>query len=112
MFYDGFQEMEDLQKPHTKEPGFCQQLWSWFFAECVVANPEMDIKDVYKEAWDTVNTDEGNFATIIRRYFLSINEELLKMNEELSINSDNERWSPSGSSRKVEKNRAMFFYFI
>ena len=108
MFYYGFQDTEHAQKPHTKEPGFCQ-LWSWFFAECVMANPEMDIKDVYKEAWDAVNTDEGNFATIIRGYFLSINEELLKMNKELSINSDNEWGNPSGASRKVETTRARFF---
>ena len=87
MFYDGFQTMEFSQKPFKKEKEFCQ-LWSWFFAECVMANPEMDIKDVYKEAWEIVNEDEGNFATIIRGYFLSINEELSEMNETFSINPE------------------------
>ena len=97
-FYRGFQSMEGAQKPHNvikESMGFCQ-LWSWFFAECVLSNPEMDIKDVYKEAWDIVNKDEGNFATIIRGYFLSINEELVKMNETFSIHKNNiDSYQPS-----------------
>ena len=101
----GFQSMEGLQKKHKfKEgTGFCQ-LWSWFFAECVMANPEMDIKDVYKEAWDAVNTDEGNFATIIRGYFLGINEELLKMNEAFSIHSNH--------IKPIAKTRAIFLRYL
>jgi len=89
-FYQGFQSMERKQKqPDLKREakGFCL-LWSWFFAECVMANPTMFVKDVYKEAWEAINVNEGGFATIIRGYFLSINEELVKMNKTFSIHSD------------------------
>jgi hypothetical protein len=86
-FYQGFQEAEIREKKADKRKeggGFCV-LWSWFFAECVMANPDMDIKDVYKEAWDAIRTNELGFATIIRGYFISINEELVKMNKTFSI---------------------------
>ena len=86
-FYQGFQEAEIREKKADKRKeggGFCV-LWSWFFAECVMANPEMDIKEVYKEAWDAIRTNELGFATIIRGYFISINEELVKMNKTFSI---------------------------
>jgi hypothetical protein len=89
-FYLGFQSMEGRQQkpdPKREAKGFCL-LWSWFFAECVMANPGMDIKEVYKEAWDVLKNNEGGFATIIRGYFLSINEELVKMNKTFRIHSD------------------------
>lgn len=86
-FYPGFQSMEGREKKLNKRVeggGFCL-LWSWFFAECVMSNPEMDIKEVYEEAYKALNTNEGKFATIIRGYFLSINEELVKMNKTFRI---------------------------
>jgi len=64
--------------------GFCQ-LWSWFFAECVIQNPDMDVKEVYKEAFNALKTNENNFATIIRGYFFSINDELKKMKKSFTI---------------------------
>ena len=90
----GFQEMEGNQMNLGKDEGngFCQ-LWGWFFAECVIQNPEMDIKEVYKEAFDALLADEDNFATIIRGYFYSINDELKKFNRRFTIEeSDNIQW--------------------
>jgi hypothetical protein len=84
--FPGFQSMEVRSTRHARGEGggFCQ-LWSWFFAECVIQNPEMDVKEVYKEAFDALKNNENNFATIIRGYFISINEELLKMKKVFSI---------------------------
>jgi hypothetical protein len=84
-FY-GFQSMEIYAREHSADEGggFCQ-LWSWFFAECVIQNPEMDIKEVYKEAFSILYFNEIDFATIIRGYFFSINDELKKMKKTYSI---------------------------
>jgi hypothetical protein len=90
----GFQEMEGNQRNLGKGEGhgFCQ-LWGWFFAECVIQNPEMDIKEVYKEAFGALRADKDNFATIIRGYFYSINDELKKFNKKYTIEeSDNIQW--------------------
>ena len=85
-FYDGFQTMEtNVMKNNPREgSGFCQ-LWSWFFAECVINNPDLPVKEVYKEAYGMIRNDEMNFASVIRGYFYSINEELLKMKKDYSI---------------------------
>jgi hypothetical protein len=82
----GFQAMESYAMEHGKDEGkgFCQ-LWSWFFAECVIQNPEMDVKEVYKEAFNALRTDANNYATIIRGYFYSINNELKKMKKKFTI---------------------------
>ena len=82
----GFQTMEVRARAPSKGEGhgFCQ-LWSWFFAECVIQNPEMDVKDVYKEAFNVLKTNQNNFATIIRGYFFSINDELKKMKKTYTI---------------------------
>jgi len=81
----GFQSMEAYRELVKGEgSGFCQ-LWSWFFAECVIQNPEMDVKEVYKEAFNALKTNENNFATIIRGYFFSINDELKKMKKTFTI---------------------------
>ena len=60
--------------------GFCS-LWSWFFAECVIANPEIPIDEIYKEADKSLREHPLKIARIIRGYFLSINEELKEMKE-------------------------------
>ena len=89
-FYRGFQSYENAgiaKKKKIEGGGFCQ-LWSWFFAECVINNPHMDVKEVYKEAYDVLKTDESQFASIIRGYFIDINDELLKMNKTFSIKKD------------------------
>ena len=87
-FYDGFQVVGERNIPAgDTSGGFCQ-LWSWFFAECVINNPEMDVKEVYKKAYDILKTDESQFATIIRGYFLDINDELVKMNRALSLKKE------------------------
>jgi hypothetical protein len=84
--YPGFQYMEVKNRNPGKGEGrgFCQ-LWSWFFAECVINNPEMDVREVYKEAFDALKTNENNFATIIRGYFFSINDELKKMKSTFTL---------------------------
>ena len=48
----------------------------------------MDVKEVYKEAFDFLKTDEKQFARIIRGYFLDINDELVKINKAFSINKN------------------------
>jgi hypothetical protein len=65
--YYGFQALEGINQNLGKDEGkgFCQ-LWSWFFAECVIQNPEMDVKEVYKEAFHALKNNENGFATIIR----------------------------------------------
>lgn len=63
----------------VKEDGFCL-LWSWFFAECVITNPDMPIKEIYKEAEVVLNEEPMKIATIIRGYFASVNEEVKEMN--------------------------------
>ena len=84
--FPGFQTMEARNRANGKNEGggFCQ-LWSWFFAECVIQNADMDVKEVYQEAFNALKNNENNFATIIRGYFFSINEELMKMKKEFSI---------------------------
>jgi len=91
----GFQSMEAYARELGKGEGggFCQ-LWSWFFAECVIQNPEMDVKEVYKEAFNSLKTNQNNFATIIRGYFFSINDELKKMNKTFTIQkTKKEKWT-------------------
>ncbi len=84
-YYAGFQQME-MRHEATSDTnvGFCQ-LWSWFFAECVINNPELPVKEVYADAYNTLLTDEDKFAYVIHGYFLSINEELKKMKKQFSI---------------------------
>jgi hypothetical protein len=87
-FVHGFQALEGFKAKKPEEGlGFCQ-LWSWFFAECIINNPEMDVKDVYKESYRALlNKNMDNFAWVIRGYFISINEELVKMQNFYSIDS-------------------------
>jgi hypothetical protein len=103
--YPGFQTMEVRNKKaeRLEGSGFCQ-LWSWFFAECVIQNPEMDVKDVYKEAYAFLNTNENKFATIIRGYFFSINDELKKMKKTFSIKKNNEQ--------KIKNNDILLDYLL
>ena len=85
-FFPGFQYIEDIYKKIDKNEGggFCQ-LWSWFFAECVIQNPKMDIKQVYIEAFKALTPNVIYFANIIRGYFYSINDELKKMKKNFTI---------------------------
>jgi len=87
--YEGFQMTENkvMTMNEDEGEGFCL-LWSWFFSECVINNPQMPVDEVYLEAQDILRTDEMNFATVIRGYFYSINEELVKMHKAHSIKSD------------------------
>ena len=88
----GFQTMEGLARDigPGEGGGFCQ-LWSWFFAECVIKNPEWTVEDVYAKAFHYLETDPNNFATIIRGYFFSINDELKKMNKTFTIEKTEKR---------------------
>jgi hypothetical protein len=93
----GFQAMEIYTRKSGKSEGggFCQ-LWSWFFAECVIQNPEMDVKEVYKEAFNALKNNFNNFATIIRGYFFSINDELKKMKKTFTIQKTKKaKWTES-----------------
>jgi hypothetical protein len=69
-----------LVQKNKKESGFCA-LWSWFFAECVLANPDIPIDEVYKEADKSLRDFPMKIAIIIRGYFLSVNDELKEMKE-------------------------------
>jgi hypothetical protein len=88
--YKGFQALDFSGKvfkdgnpillKNNNKSGFCA-LWSWFFAECVMVNPDIPIDQVYKEADKSLRENPLKIATIIRGYFLSINEELKEMKE-------------------------------
>ena len=103
--YPGFQTMEVRNKKaeRLEGGGFCQ-LWSWFFAECVIQNPEMDVKEVYKEAFNALNTNENKFATIIRGYFFSTNDELKKMKKTYTIAKNKEK--------KIKNNDILLDYLL
>ena len=47
--------------------------------ECILKNPDMDVKDVYKNAYETMKDDPTYFRNVIEGYFAYINEELKKM---------------------------------
>ena len=76
--YKGFQSLDFSGKvfkdgnstllKNNKESGFCA-LWSWFFAECVMVNPDIPITEVYKEADKSLRENPMKIATIIRGYF-------------------------------------------
>ena len=67
----GFQSMENITG--KLKIGVCQ-LWSMFFMECVLRNPDMDIKDVYKEAYDKMKDEPSFFLSVIKGYFVQVNE--------------------------------------
>jgi hypothetical protein len=107
-FYEGFQSVEstNMEKAGKEGSGFCQ-LWGWFFAECVINNPELPIKEVYNEAYYALKEDEMNFATVIRGYFFSINEELKKMRKKFSIKSD---YINANTDNEVLRNKIFIDY--
>jgi hypothetical protein len=72
-FKNGFQGMENRI---GEKGGFCQ-LWSMFFIECVLRNPDMDIKEVYENAYNIMNDSPQFFLDVIKGYFVQVNE-LLK----------------------------------
>ena len=54
----------------------------------------MDVKEVYKEAFNALRTNANNYATIIRGYFYSINNELKKMKKKFTIQKTRrEKWT-------------------
>jgi hypothetical protein len=73
----GFQAMEN-QIPQSNS-GFCQ-LWSMFFMECILRNPDMDIKDVYKEAYELLQDKPQFFLDVVKGYFIQVNELLKDIN--------------------------------
>ena len=80
---EGFQYLENAdkrKKKGTEGGGFCQ-LWAMFFMECILRNPDMDIKDVYKNAYTIMNDDPKYFKDVIRGFFIDIDEEIKKINK-------------------------------
>ena len=72
----GFQGMEEMIS--LDFGGLCQ-LWTMFFMECVLKNPDMPIKDIYKNAYELMNDDPQYFKDVIVGYFLNMNDEIKKM---------------------------------
>jgi len=72
----GFQGMEEMISMDFG--GLCQ-LWTMFFMECVLKNPDMPIKDIYKNAYELMNDDPQYFKDVIVGYFLNMNDEIKKM---------------------------------
>ena len=72
----GFQSMENVM---GGKQGFCQ-LWSMFFMECVLRNPDMDIRDVYKGAYEAMKDEPSFFLAVIKGYFIEVNELLTDIN--------------------------------
>jgi len=89
----GFQSMENswlykqdktTQKKLKKieSGGFCQ-LWSWFFAEMVLLNPKLSIKEVYEKAYNLIGKEPERFRQVIRGFHRNIDNELEKLKNSL-----------------------------
>jgi hypothetical protein len=72
----GFQGMEEMLR--LDFGGLCQ-LWTMFFMECVLKNPEMSVKDIYKKTYELMNDDPQYFKDVIVGYFFNMNDEIKKM---------------------------------
>jgi hypothetical protein len=73
LFKRGFQSLENML---GEKGGFCQ-MWSMFFMECVLRNPDMDIKEIYQKAYDSMNEEPKFVLDVIKGYYIQVNE-LLK----------------------------------
>jgi len=73
----GFQSLEGRygKKEKSEGGGYCQ-LWSFFFAECVISNPDMPFNMVYKYALEALRDNPETARNIIRGYFHEINEKM------------------------------------
>jgi hypothetical protein len=61
-----------------------------FFIECVIRNEGMDIREVYKKAYEAMNNQPMYFLSVIRGYYTDVNEWLSKnknFTKDLSTNS-------------------------
>lgn len=74
----GFQTMGDMAVSGEKEKGFCI-MWTWFFASCVIENPDVPITDVFKGAYNIMKNDPDTFIAAIRGYLLAMDRELRKI---------------------------------
>ena len=76
-FMKGFQTLDEIyrKKESIEGGGYCQ-LWSFFFADCILKNPDMEFKDVYKNALDVLNDKPEKARMLIRGYYHEINEKL------------------------------------
>ena len=75
----GFQNIEgNVPLLPGEQGGFCL-LWAWFFAECIMQNPDKSIKEVYLESLDSLKNQPELFRQAIRGYFIHINDELKQM---------------------------------
>ena len=74
----GLQLMGELAGSNSKESGFCV-MWSWFFASCIIENPDVRITEVYKVAYNIMKNDPSTFRAAIRGYLLAADRELRKM---------------------------------
>tara|TARA_R110000868_G_scaffold3104_1_gene20718 strand:- start:263 stop:4948 length:4686 start_codon:yes stop_codon:yes gene_type:complete len=90
---EGFQYMENnwlykqdksTQKKLKKieSGGFCQ-LWSWFFAEMVLLNPKLSVKEVYEKAYNLIGKEPERFRQVIRGFHRNIDNELEKLKNSL-----------------------------
>jgi hypothetical protein len=49
-------------------------MWAMFFGECVLRNPDMDLKTIYKEAYDTIKGNPIYAKNVIRGYVAQMND--------------------------------------
>ena len=70
-----FQSRSNLGIPKIEGGGFCA-LWSIFFCELILKNPDDDIKQIYKASIDFIGNNYDTYQNIIRGYFNYINDEL------------------------------------
>jgi hypothetical protein len=70
-----FQSRSKLGIPRIEGGGFCA-LWSIFFCELILKNPDDDIKQIYKASIDFIGNNYDTYQNIIRGYFNYINDEL------------------------------------
>lgn len=74
----GFQAIGENAVGGKKENGFCV-MWTWFFASCVIENPNVPINDVFKGAHNIMKNDPDTFIAAIRGYLLAMDRELRKI---------------------------------
>ena len=68
----GFQALEGEYKTNESK-GYCQ-MWAMFYGECVLRNPDMDLKTIYKEAYDTIKGNSIYAKNVIRGYVSQMND--------------------------------------
>jgi len=67
--------------------GFCM-LWSIFFLELILRNPDGNVKELYQEAYDILEEEPERFKNIIRGYFYDLKDKLNELKYKYGVNTE------------------------